>query len=143
MKIVAFALLLALPAFAQTSPPPGTHGEPAPSAEPMRRFEWRDAQAGFTFVGPARWAGVVQAVRLEHGDGVRFVAGGKTLLTQHSGDEAKARILVASGDRELSRHDGRVVTITPGDDAEGLDLSDDELAAAVQWDGAAPGEASR
>lgn len=143
MKAVALALLITLPAFAQVGPPPGSHGEPAPAAEPMRRFEWRDAKAGFTFVGPARWAGAVQAMPLGHGDGVRFVASGKTVLTLHSGDEALARIHVASGDRELSRHDGRVVTITPGDDADGLGLSDDELAAAVQWDGASTGEASR
>ncbi|KAF1006911.1 MAG: hypothetical protein GAK28_02231 [Luteibacter sp.] len=143
MKAVALALFLSLPAFAQAGPPPGTHGEPAPAAEPMRRFEWRDAKAGFTFVGPERWAGVVQAVALTHGDGVRFVAAGKTVATLHSEDKKGLSIDEASADRVLSRHGNRVVTFTLGDDAGDLGLSDEELAAAVRWDGAVSGEASR
>ena len=143
MKAVALALLITLPAFAQVGPPPGSHGEPAPAAEPMRRFEWRDARAGFTFVGPPRWAGAVQAVSLGHGDGVRFVADGKTVATLRSENKKDLSIDEASADQVLSRHGNRVVIFILGEDAGALGLSEEEMGAAVQWDGASPGEASR
>lgn len=142
MKTLVLAMLVGLPLSQQTSPP-GMHRSPAPEAQPMRRFVWHDAAAGYTFTGPPRWAGVVQAVPLASGHGVRFVADGKTVLTLRSGDDAQAKVREGAGERELSRRDGRVVTAQLGEGAGPLGLSEEEMASAVQWDGGGAAEADR
>lgn len=141
MKTLVLALLAGLP-FSQQAPP-GMHRAPAPVTEPMRQFSWRDAEAGYTFIGPPRWAGVVQAVPLASGHGVRFVADGKTVLTLRSGDDAQAKVREDSGERELSRRDGRVVTVQAGEEEGPLALSQEEMSAAIRWDGERSGEADR
>ncbi|QWT21016.1 hypothetical protein KPL74_03145 [Bacillus sp. NP157] len=151
MKTAALALLLALPLAGHAMPPPGTHGEPAPAAEPMKRFAWRDEAAGYTFVAPPRWAGKVKAVPLTSAalaksgatSGVTFVAGSKTLLVLLASDDERAKSVTDAGNRELSRHDGHIVAVHAEADAGALALTDEELANAVQWDGAAEGAAAR
>lgn len=151
MKTVAIALLLGCSFAACATPPPGTHGQRAPAAEPMKRFSWRDEAAGYTFVAPPRWADKVRAIPLDSAalaksgatSGVRFVAGSKTLLVLVSSDDERAHSLAATGNRELSRHDGHVVSVKAETDSGELALTDEELAAAVQWDGAVSGTATR
>lgn len=142
MKTFVLALLAGLPLSPQ-APPPGMHRSPAPEAQPMRRFVWHDAAAGYTFTGPPRWAGVVQAVPLESGHGVRFVTDGKTVLTLRSGDDAQAKVREGSGEREVSRRDGWVVTVQVGEGAGPLGLSEEEMASAIRWDGGVAGEVTR
>ena len=151
MKIVTIAVLLGCSFAACAAPPPGTHGQRAPAAEPMKRFSWRDEAAGYTFVAPPRWADKVRAVPLDSAalaksgatSGVRFVTGSKTLLILVSSDDERAHSLAATGNRELSRHDGHVVSVKAETDSGDLALTDDELAAAVQWDGATGGTVTR
>jgi len=146
MKAVAVALLLGCSFAAVASPqlPPGTHGQRAPAAEPMKRFAWRDEAAGYTFVAPPRWANKVTAVPLDSAalaksgatSGVKFIAGSKTLLILVSSDDERAHSLAATGNRELSRHDGHVVSVKAETDSGALALTEEELSAAVQWDDA-------
>lgn len=151
MKTAAFLLLFALPLVGQAEPPPGTHGQKAPAAEPMKRFQWRDEAAGYTFVAPPRWAGKVRAVPLASAElaksgatsGVKFVAGSKTLLVLLSSDVGRAKAITDAGNREISRHDGHIVAVHAATDTGNLALTDDELAQAVQWDGLPPGTAAR
>jgi hypothetical protein len=151
MKSFTLALLLGLPLTASAQTPPGMHRQAAPTPEPMKRFAWRDEAAGYTFVAPPRWAGKVKAVPLDSKalaksgatSGVRFVAGSTTLLVLLATDAERAQTLAATGNRELSRHDGHVVAAKAEADAGGLALTDAELGSAVQWDGTAPGTAAR
>lgn len=153
MKPVAIAvLLLGLSvAVSAAQNPPGTHGERAPAAEPMKRFAWRDEAAGYTFVAPPRWTGKVTAVPLDSAalaksgatSGVRFVAGSKTLLVLLSSDDERAHAMATSGARELSRNDGHVLSVKTEAESGSLALTDQELADAVQWDGAASGTVTR
>jgi hypothetical protein len=151
MKTLALALLLGIPLMASAQTPPGTHGQAAPTAEPMKRFAWRDEAAGYTFVAPPRWADKVKAVPLDSKalaksgatSGVRFVAGTKTLLVLLATDEVRANTLMTSGNRELSRHDGHVVAVKAEADSGSLALTDEELASSVEWDGGAQGAAAR
>jgi hypothetical protein len=151
MKTAAVLLLLALPFASQAAPPPGTHGEKAPAAEPMKRFQWRDEAAGYTFIAPPRWAGKVKAVPLASAElaksgatsGVKFVAGATTLLVLLASDDERAKAVTDAGNRELSRHDGHIVAVHAEAGSGDLALSDDELANAVVWDGHAPGTVSR
>jgi hypothetical protein len=151
MKTAAFLLLLALPLAGHAEPPPGTHGQKAPAAEPMKQFQWRDEAAGYTFVGPPRWAGKVKAVPLASAElaksgatsGVKFVAGTATLLALLSSDDERARAVTDAGNRELSRHDGHIVAVHATKDSGALALTDEELAQAIHWDGVAPGTAAR
>jgi hypothetical protein len=151
MKTAAFLLLLALPLAASAAPPPGTHGQKAPAAEPMKQFQWRDEAAGYTFVAPPRWAGKVKAVPLASAElaksgatsGVKFVAGSKTLLVLLSSDDERAKAVTDAGNRELSRHDGHIVAVHASTDSGDLALTDDELAHAVIWDGLPPNTTAR
>ncbi|HEY4091196.1 MAG TPA: hypothetical protein VGN46_06740 [Luteibacter sp.] len=151
MKTAAVLLLLALPLAGHAEPPPGTHGQKAPAAEPMKRFQWRDEAAGYTFVAPPRWAGKVKAVPLASAElaksgatsGVKFVAGTKTLLVLLSSDDERAKAVMDAGNRELSRHDGHVVAVHTATDSGDLALTDEELAQAVQWDGQIAGTSLR
>jgi hypothetical protein len=151
MKSLTLALLLGFPLMASAQMPPGTHKHAAPTPEPMKRFAWRDEAAGYTFVAPPRWAGKVKAVPLDSKalaksgatSGVRFVAGSKTLLVLLATDNERAQALTETGNRELSRHDGHVVAVKAEAGSGGLALTDEELASAVQWDGAVPGTAVR
>jgi hypothetical protein len=151
MKSFTLALLLGIPLMASAQMRPGTHGQAAPTPEPMKRFAWRDEAAGYTFVAPPRWAGKVKAVPLDSKalatsgatSGVRFVAGSKTLLVLLSSDDERAHAMASSGARELSRHDGHVVSLKTEADSGELALTDDELASAIQWDGGAVGTVSR
>ncbi|HVI55644.1 MAG TPA: hypothetical protein VM621_11435 [Luteibacter sp.] len=151
MKSITLALLLGIPLMASAQMRPGTHGQAAPTQEPMKRFAWRDEAAGYTFVAPPRWSGKVKAVPLDSKalatsgatSGVRFVAGSKTLLVLLSSDDERAHAMASSGARELSRHDGHVVSLKTEADSGALALTDDELASAIQWDGGAVGTASR
>jgi hypothetical protein len=151
MKSLTLALLLGLPLMASGQTPTGTHGHAAPTPEPMKRFAWRDEAAGYTFVAPPRWAGKVKAVPLDSAalaksgatSGVRFVAGSKTLLVLLASDDERAHAMASSGARELSRHDGHVVSLKTEADSGTLALTDDELASAIQWDGAAAGTSLR
>jgi hypothetical protein len=151
MKTVVLALLLGLPTIAAATPPPGTHGQPAPAPEPMKRFVWRDEAAGYTFVAPPRWAGKVRAVPLESAElsrsgattGVRFMAGSKTLLVLLATDESRMQALTATGGSELSRRGEHVVAVKTAEDGGELALTNEELASAVQWDGGANGTVSR
>jgi len=151
MKTAAALLLLTLPLAAMAEPPPGTHGQKAPAAEPMKRFQWRDEAAGYTFVAPPRWAGKVKAVPLASAElaksgatsGVKFVAGTKTLLVLLASDDERAKAVTDAGNRELSRHDGHIVAVHAATDSGDLALTDDELAQAVQWDGQQAGTAVR
>jgi hypothetical protein len=151
MKTAAALLLLALPLTAMAGPPPVTHGQKAPAAEPMKRFQWRDEAAGYTFVAPPRWAGKVKAVPLASAElaksgatsGVKFVAGTKTLLVLLASDDERAKAVTDAGNRELSRHDGHIVAVHAATDSGDLALTDDELAQAVQWDGQQAGTAVR
>ncbi|MET0935469.1 MAG: hypothetical protein ABWX83_05745 [Luteibacter sp.] len=151
MKSLALALMLGMPLVVSAQTPPGTHGQPAPAAEPMKRFAWRDEAAGYTFVAPPRWADKVKAVPLDSKalaksgatSGVRFVSGSKTLLVLLATDEVRAQTLTTTGNRELSRHDGHVVAVKAEADSGDLALTDAELASAVEWDGAAPGSVAR
>lgn len=151
MKSITLALLLGLPAMASGQAPPGAHGHAAPTPEPMRRFAWRDEAAGYTFVAPPRWAGKVKAVPLDSKalaasgatSGVQFVAGAKTLLVLLSSDDERAHAMASSGARELSRHDGHVLSLKTEADSGTLALTDDELASAIQWDGAEAGSVAR
>jgi len=151
MKSLTLALLLGLPLMASGQTPPGPHRQAAPTPEPMKRFAWRDEAAGYTFVAPPRWAGKVKAVPLDSAalaksgatSGVRFVSGSKTLLVLLASDDERAHAMASSGARELSRHDGHVVSLKAETDSGALALTDDELASAIQWDGVAPGTALR
>jgi len=151
MKSLTLALLLGLPLMASGQTPPGPHRQAAPTPEPMKRFAWRDEAAGYTFVAPPRWAGKVKAVPLDSAalaksgatSGVRFVSGSKTLLVLLSSDDERAHAMASSGARELSRHDGHVVSLKTEADSGALALSDDELASAIQWDGGAAGTVTR
>jgi hypothetical protein len=151
MKTAAFLLLLALPLAGHAEPPPGTHGQKAPAAEPMKRFQWRDEAAGYTFVAPSRWAEKVRAVPLTSAElaksgatsGVKFVAGSKTLLVLLSSDDERAKAVTDAGNRELSRHDGHIVAVHAESDSGELALTDEELANAIQWDGSTVGTAVR
>jgi hypothetical protein len=151
MKSLTLALLLGLPLMASAQTPPGAQGHAAPTSEPMKRFAWRDEAAGYTFVAPPRWAGKVKAVPLDSAalaksgatSGVRFVAGSKTLLVLLSSDDERAHAMATSGARELSRHDGHVVSLKAETDSGALALTDEELGSAVQWDGSASGTAVR
>ena len=151
MKSLTLALLLGLPLMASGQTPPGPHRQAAPTPEPMKRFAWRDEAAGYTFVAPPRWAGKVKAVPLDSAalaksgatSGVRFVSGSKTLLVLLSSDDERAHAMASSGARELSRHDGHVVSLKMEADSGALALSDDELASAIQWDGGAAGTVTR
>jgi len=142
MKSLTLALLLGLPLMASGQTPPGAHGQAAPTPEPMKRFAWRDEAAGYTFVAPPRWAGKVKAVPLDSKalaksgatSGVQFVAGSKTLLVLLSSDDERAHAMASSGARELSRHDGHVLSLKTEADSGALALTDDELASAIQWD---------
>ncbi|MDF3981188.1 hypothetical protein P3W24_04265 [Luteibacter sp. PPL201] len=140
MKTLILALLAGLPSSPQT--PPGMHREPAPEVQPLRQFSWRDPAVGYTFIGPPRWAGVVQAVPLQGAHGVRFVADGKTILTVRSSDDAQAEVREGSGAIALSRRDGRVLTAQVGDGAGPLALTPEEMASAIRWDGDAGGGAA-
>jgi hypothetical protein len=152
MKRAAFALLAMLsPIAAPASPPPGAHVQPAPAPEPMKQFAWRDEAAGYTFIGPQRWAGKVRAEPLASRalaasgatSGVRFVSGNTTLLVLLAAEDERALALGRDGRREVSRHGGHVVAASQQAHAGELALTDDELANAVQWDGMAPHEAVR
>jgi hypothetical protein len=151
MKSLTLALLLGLPLMASGQTPPGSHRQAAPTPEPMKRFAWRDEAAGYTFVAPPRWAGKVKAVPLDSKalatsgatSGVRFVAGSRTLLVLLSSDDERAHAIASSGARELSRHDGHVVSLKTEADSGELALTGEELASAIQWDGDAPGTAVR
>jgi hypothetical protein len=151
MKSLTLALLLGLPLMASAQTPPGVQGHAAPTPEPMKRFAWRDEAAGYTFVAPPRWAGKVKAVPLDSAalaksgatSGVRFVAGSKTLLVLLASDDERAHAMATSGARELSRHDGHVVSLKAEADSGALALTDEELGSAVQWDGGASGTAVR
>ena len=151
MKTVVLALLLGLPILAGATQVPGTHRHPAPAAEPMKRFSWRDEAAGYTFVAPPRWAGNVRAVPLESTElarsgatsGVRFVEGSKTLLILLASDETRMQALTSTGASELSRHGDHVVAVKTSTDAGELALTNEELASAVQWDGGAKGTVAR
>jgi hypothetical protein len=151
MKSFTLALLLGIPLMASAQMRQGTHGQAAPTPEPMKRFAWRDEAAGYTFVAPPRWAGKVKAVPLDSKalatsgatSGVRFVAGSKTLLVLLSSDDERAHAMASSGARELSRHDGHVVSLKTEADSGELALTGEELASAIQWDGDAPGTAVR
>jgi hypothetical protein len=151
MKTAAALLLLTLPLTTMAEPPPGTHGQKAPAAEPMKHFQWRDEAAGYTFVAPPRWAGKVKAVPLASAElaksgatsGVKFVAGTKTLLVLLASDDERAKAVTDAGNRELSRHDGHIVAVHAATDSGDLALTDDELAQAVQWDGQQAGTAVR
>jgi hypothetical protein len=151
MKTAAVLLLLALPLASHAEPPPGTRGQKAPAAEPMKRFQWRDEAAGYTFIAPPRWAGKVKAVPLSSAElaksgatsGVKFAAGSKTLLVLLSSDDGRAKAITDAGNRELSRHDGHIVAVHAAADAGDLALTDEELAQAVQWDGLPAGTAAR
>jgi hypothetical protein len=151
MKPVAIAFLLGCSFAASAQTPPGTHGQRAPAAEPMKRFTWRDEAAGYTFNAPPRWADKVKAVPLDSAalaksgatSGVRFVAGSKTLLVLLSSDDERAHAMASSGARELSRSDGHVLSVKTEAESGSLALTDDELATAIQWDGAASGSSAR
>jgi hypothetical protein len=151
MKSLTLALLLGLPLTASAQTPPGTHGQAAPTPEPMKRFAWRDEAAGYTFVAPPRWVGKVKAVPLDSKalaksgatSGVRFVVGSTTLLVLLATDAERAQTLAATGNRELSRHDGHVLAVKAEADAGGLALTDAELVSAVEWDGAQSGTSAR
>lgn len=151
MKTVVLALLLGLPILAGAAQVTGTHRHPAPAAEPMKRFSWRDEAAGYTFVAPPRWAGKVRAVPLESVElaksgatsGVRFVEGSKTLLVLLASDETRMQALTAAGGSELSRNGNHVVAVKTQVDAGELALTNEELASAVRWDGGAQGTVSR
>jgi hypothetical protein len=151
MKSLTLALLLGLPLMASGQTPPGSHRQAAPTPEPMKRFAWRDEAAGYTFVAPPRWAGKVKAVPLDSKalatsgatSGVRFVAGSRTLLVLLSSDDERAHAMASSGARELSRHDGHVVSLKTEADSGELALTGEELASAIQWDGDAPGTSVR
>lgn len=151
MKSLTLALLLGLPLIASGQTPPGTHRQDAPVPEPMKRFAWRDEAAGYTFVAPPRWAGKVKAVPLDSAalaksgatSGVRFVAGSKTLLVLLASDDERAHAMASSGARELSRHDGHVVSLKTEADSGEMALTDAELASAVVWNGETPGTAAR
>ena len=151
MKTVTLALLLGLPILAGAAQMPGVQRHPAPAAEPMKRFSWRDEAAGYTFVAPPRWAGKVQAVPLKSEElaksgatsGVRFVEGSKTLLILLATDETRVQALTATGGSELSRNGDHVVAVKTEVDAGDMALTNEELASAVQWDGGAQGTVSR
>ena len=151
MKSITLAVLLGLPLMASAQTPLGAHRQDAPTPEPMKRFSWRDEAAGYTFVAPPRWAGKVKSVPLDSAalaksgatSGVRFVAGSKTLLVLLASDDERAHAMASSGARELSRHDGHVVSLKTEADSGALALTDDELASAIQWDGGAVGTVSR
>lgn len=151
MKSLSLALLLGLPLMASAQMPPDTHGHAAPVPEPMKRFAWRDEAAGYTFVAPPRWAGKVKAVPLDSKalatsgatSGVRFVAGSTTLLVLLSSDDERAHAMASSGARELSRHDGHVLSLKSEADSGGLALTDAELASAIEWDGGQSGTVVR
>ncbi|WP_285406741.1 hypothetical protein [Luteibacter sp. ME-Dv--P-043b] len=152
MKPLAIAFLLGCTfAASAAQTPPGTHGQRAPAADPMKRFAWRDEAAGYTFVGPPRWTDKVTAVPLDSAalaksgatSGVRFVAGSKTLLVLLSSDDERAHAMASSGARELSRHDGHVLSLKTEAGSGALALTDEELAAAIQWDGGDTGTVTR
>lgn len=152
MKPFAIALILALPvAAAGAQTPTGVHKEKAPAAEPMKRFSWRDEAAGYTFVAPPRWAGAVKAVPLSSKElarsgatsGVRFMSGGKVVLELLAADDKRANALATAGATELARHDDHVVAVKASPAGGPLALTHEELAAAVQWDGATEGTADR
>jgi hypothetical protein len=117
----------------------------------MKRFAWRDEAAGYTFVAPPRWAGKVRAEPLKSEElatsgatsGVRFVAGGKTLLVLLASDEARLQALTSTGASELSRRGDHVVAMRTAMDGGDLALTNEELASAIQWDGGAQGTVSR
>jgi len=150
MKAIAIALLLSLSATsvdAQT--PPGVHKEAAPVPHPMKRFTWRDEAAGYTFVGPPRWAGRVRAVPSKAlassgaTSGVRFMDGDKVVLELLAADDGREKALVTAGATELSRSSGHVVAVKTEAHGGELALTNEELASAVQWDGGAAGTAAR
>jgi hypothetical protein len=151
MKSFTLALLLGIPLIASAQVRPGAHGLAAPTPQPMKRFAWRDEAAGYTFVAPPRWAGKVKALPLDSKalatsgatSGVRFVAGSKALLVLLSSDEERAHAMATSGARELSRHDGHVVSLKTEADSGPLALTEEELALAIQWDGGTVGTVSR
>lgn len=144
MKPVAIAFLIGCSFAALAQTPPGAHGQRAPAAEPMKRFAWRDEAAGYTFTAPPRWADKVKAIPLDSAalaksgatSGVRFVAGSKTLLVLLSSDDERAHAMASSGARELSRSDGHVLSVKTEAETGSLALTDEELAGAIQWDGA-------
>jgi len=152
MKAIAIVMLLSLSATsvdAQT--PPGVHKEAAPTPHPMKRFTWRDEAAGYTFVGPPRWAGRVQAVPLSSKalaasgatSGVQFRDGDRVVLELLAADDGREKALLTAGATELSRSSGHVVAVKTEARGGELALTADELAAAVQWDGGTAGTAAR
>jgi len=151
MKTAALALILGMSAVPQVPPVEGVHRADAPAREPMKRFAWRDEAAGYTFVAPPRWAGKVRAVPLTSEElsrfgavsGVRFVEGSKTLLVLLSSEETRLRVLTSAGAKEISRHGEHIVAVKVGTAEDELALTDEELGAAIQWDGEAKGAASR
>ncbi|TCV94716.1 hypothetical protein EC912_103201 [Luteibacter rhizovicinus] len=155
MKALTLGLLLALPlgAGAAPSPPPGVHGTRAPEAEPMKTFAWRDDAAGYSFVGPPRWAGRVKAVPVGAKDlaasgatsGVTFIdtKHSQTLLILLATDNERAATMLGtesvhelarSGDHVVARKDGPTRQTLVRDE---MMLTPDELDTAIRWDSAA------
>ncbi|MBB3229028.1 hypothetical protein FHW69_003676 [Luteibacter sp. Sphag1AF] len=155
----AWLLLLPLSMGAAVTPPPVMHGTRAPEPEPMKTFRWRDDAAGYSFVGPPRWAGRVKAVPM---DAKSLAASGATsgvtfVDTEHSqtllillatDDERSAALVSTSGVHELSRHGGHVLAVKDGPTRQtfardAMMLTPEERDAAIVWDGATGGEVTR